>query len=143
MKPPYSYILIAEDDIDDQQLIRERLALYTSSVVFECVNDGLEAIQFLRQCPANHCPAVILLDYKMPKFSAPEVLATIKNDERYRNVPKIVWSTSRNPVDMERCLQSGADKYLFKPYELHGIDEIVAHLMSLCSQSRTLANARQ
>lgn len=136
MKPPYAYILFADDDNDDQQLLCERFATHNPDVRFECVSDGAEAVHYLRRCLPDHVPAIILLDYKMPKLSAPEVLKAIREDSRYANVPKIVWSTSRNPLHIQECLQSGAQRYLFKPFDMHGFDEIVECLSALCSQDR-------
>lgn len=141
MNSPYSYIFLAEDDLDDQQLLCESFTLHGFSVLFEYRSDGLEALDFLLQCLPDHMPAVILLDYQMPKLPTPEILRTIRNDPRLKNIPKLVWSTSRNPADVEKCLQSGADKYLFKPVDVQDLDEIVRYLFGVYQQACGMSSA--
>ncbi|MBS1212917.1 MAG: response regulator, partial [Proteobacteria bacterium] len=65
-------------------------------------------------------PIVILLDLNLPGTDGREVLAEIKQDERLRQIPVVVLTTSSDERDIERCYQMGANSYIKKPVDLEG-----------------------
>jgi CheY-like chemotaxis protein len=60
-------------------------------------------------------PDLILLDYIMPDLMGDEVCKRLKADERTRDIPVIIVSTSAEPSDMQKCFNAGADEYVTKP----------------------------
>ena len=125
-RPPY--ILIGDDDADDKEFLAESFLSIHPEVELRFFNDGSEVIGFLEKTETEELPMLILLDYKMPIVSAPEVLMAIQKDPRYHTIPKIVWSTSDNPEFTERCFKYGANRYFAKPSSPAQMDRIVAYL---------------
>jgi CheY-like chemotaxis protein len=60
-------------------------------------------------------PSLILLDYIMPDIMGDEVCRRLKADDRTRDIPIIIVSTSADPGDMQKCFNAGADEYVTKP----------------------------
>ncbi|MES2648061.1 MAG: response regulator [Bacteroidota bacterium] len=106
-------ILLIEDDGDDVELLQE--ALNTNDVRFtmEVLNDGSEAIEYIKTCV--ECPHVIVMDYNLPKVHGKEVLKEIKATSLLKDIPLIVLTTSSSKTDMEYAYHMGADKFLIKP----------------------------
>jgi CheY-like chemotaxis protein len=67
---------------------------------------------------AGHVPNLIVLDINMPKMNGAETLNAIKMDERFKHIPVVIYSTSINPVEKDRCLSLGAHSYMIKPSSL-------------------------
>jgi CheY-like chemotaxis protein len=118
-KPPY--ILLADDDPEDREmlidLLRERLA----ETEVRTVNNGREAMEWLLECAGNELPALIVLDYKMPELTGAEVLKATAQHALFRLIPKVVWSTSSNSEYIEICVRHGALKYFTKPTDMAGL----------------------
>src|ERR1700735_3816148 len=92
--PPY--ILIADDDPDDQEMLADRLRRRHPDARFEFVANGKDALSWLENCPPGLLPQLIVVDYKMPILTGFEFLQSIQNDGRFEQIPKVVWSTSGN-----------------------------------------------
>ncbi|HLI94390.1 MAG TPA: response regulator [Puia sp.] len=122
------YILIADDDPDDQELFEERLLRINPDAKIETVNNGMEALAFLRDRPAEALPKVIVVDYKMPGFTGYDFLVAIKNDPRYQAIPKVVWSTSNNQEYVQKSMEGGAMRFITKPNDVRGFDQLVGEI---------------
>jgi CheY-like chemotaxis protein len=114
------WILLAEDDAPMAELTV--LALTPDALACEIVvaRDGLEALDCLHrrgnfQTRADGDPAFVLLDLNMPKVDGLEVLRQIKTDARFRYIPVIVFTSSRELTDVCRSYQLGANAYVVKP----------------------------
>jgi CheY-like chemotaxis protein len=113
-------ILLAENDPRDVELTLKGLAEYRLTNDVFTVNNGEEALDYLfrrgrfSQRPEG-LPAVILLDLKMPLVSGLEVLQELKTDERLRQIPVVVLTSSREDHDLEVCYRLGVNAYVVKP----------------------------
>jgi two-component response regulator ARR-A family len=108
-------ILLADDDSEDQEILKEALLAVNPALAIHCVMNGKEAISYLENCPAGELPSLIILDYKMPLMNAVETLETLKENMGYTGITKVVWSTSDQSEHKKRCLENGAIRYLVKP----------------------------
>jgi CheY-like chemotaxis protein len=125
------YLLLADDDLDDQEMLAESFLRWNPNVGIRYFKDGQEVLSFLDQCPTDELPLAMILDYKMPILTGVEVLAALENDPRFRNIPKLVWSTSGNSQYIQQCLSHGAERYFVKPSDLAHMDQIVSYLTHL------------
>ena len=88
--------------------------------------DGDEALDYLYRRGAYadfetaRRPALILLDLNLPGTDGRQVLETIKSDPVLLSIPVVVLTTSRDPVDIEKCYSFGANSYIQKPVDLAG-----------------------
>ncbi|ABG38954.1 response regulator receiver protein [Paraglaciecola sp. T6c] len=109
-----NYILVADDDLDDQELIQDALAdnaIGTDKLRF--VNDGEELTRFLAD--AKTLPSIILLDLNMPRKSGREALDDIKQNPSFKHIPVVMFTTSDSDIDIKECHMLGCNAYLTKP----------------------------
>lgn len=109
------YILIADDDPDDRLLFSEEFTSCNPGTTVVHAEGGHELLNLLNEQSAEGLPAVIVLDYKMPDLTGPEVLRQLAANDRYRKIVIVMWSTSQRTSDIEDCLRLGAMTYLVKP----------------------------
>ncbi|MHC4812595.1 MAG: response regulator [Planctomycetota bacterium] len=128
-------IVVADDDPDDRELLRQALTAnrLTHRLIF--VEDGEALMAHLRQHMAGGAgnaprPDLILLDLNMPRKDGREALAEIKADPNLRAVPVIVLTTSDRAEDISRSYESGANSFIKKPATF---EELVAIVRSLSS----------
>jgi CheY-like chemotaxis protein len=126
-------ILLADDDPDDQELILHAFSKVGPSFNLHIVNDGKEVIEFLSASSDNKLPCLIVLDYNMPELNGAQVLQKLSKENRYKNIPKVVLSTSNNPKYIQDCLGKGADAYRVKPDNFNQLVIIAKEMMALCS----------
>lgn len=128
-------ILIAEDDPDDQELIALAFSKVDPSLQLCIVNDGKEALEYLQKTSEKGLPCVILLDYNMPELNGAQVIQQLSADSRFENVPKVILSTSSNPLYIKECLQKGAHAYKVKPDDFEALVSIVKEMAALCKDA--------
>jgi CheY-like chemotaxis protein len=113
------WILLAEDNAIDAELALRALGVNAASDTVVLANDGSEALDYLLQRGTDEAqdgpPALILLDLKMPKVDGLEVLRQVKGDSRLRQIPVVMFTSSREESDLIRCYELGANAYLVKP----------------------------
>src|SRR6476661_9555680 len=111
-------ILSVEDDDSVYFLIRSALGDLGSEFELRRFVYGEEALDFLRQS-GNFSdalrPSLVLLDMNLPRISGPQVLAAIQADESIRDIPVVIFSSSRLEADRARCLALGARQFITKP----------------------------
>lgn len=106
-------VLYVEDDLDDFSFFCEVIQSFDPS--FECINanNGIEALDFLENC--EHLPDYVIIDINMPAMDGKACLKSMKRNPRLRDIPVIMYSTSKHPQDIELCMELGAIDYLMKP----------------------------
>lgn len=114
-------ILLVEDNPGDARLTRE--ALNEGKVLnhMEVVEDGVEALAYLRQTGQYITatrPDVILLDLNLPRMDGRELLAIIKTDPDLKRIPVVVLTTSRAEEDIIKSYDLYANCFITKPVDL-------------------------
>jgi CheY-like chemotaxis protein len=115
------HILIVEDNPGDVRLMREALRDIQPPVTIHVAGDGEEALRFLRKQDAYQqapTPALVFLDYNLPKANSRELLRIIKEDEELRLIPLAVLTTSDAEKDIRDAYELHANCYLRKPVDL-------------------------
>ena len=127
-------IVMADDDEEDCMLAREALEEAKLSNEFHVVSDGEELLQFLRnEGPYGNIakyrrPGLILLDLNMPKVDGRQALAEIRGDEKLKDIPVVVMTTSQAEEDVIRSYATGANSYITKPVSFEGLVEVMRSL---------------
>ena len=129
---PSKFILLGEDDADDQEMLKEVFTSIDIGFVLFFVNNGKEIISALEKLKDDQMPCLIVLDYNMPGLSGADILRELGTNERYKNIPKVVWSTSGSEKFRNVCLELGAVDYVIKPNNVKGIEEVARYMLSLC-----------
>lgn len=132
---PNSFILIAEDDADDRLLLNTAFREIGYEGKVEFVSDGVELMNFLHSSiEKQFVPRLILLDLNMPKKGGKEVLQEIKENKGLKKIPVIVFSTTKNETEVEKCFELGAKSFVVKPENYHSLlqfAENIRHLLFL------------
>jgi CheY-like chemotaxis protein len=136
LDPHYKYILLGEDDIDDEELLREVFTKIDPSFTLEFVNNGRNVITRLQELEKFGLPCLIVLDYNMPTLNGAEILQELKQLPQFEHIPKIIWSTSDSETYRSICLHLGACDYVIKPSNMQGLTEVARYMLSFCSVSR-------
>ena len=129
---PGKYILLVEDDPDDQELLKEVFASIDNSFILKFINHGKEILSYLEK-NKNNKPCLIVLDYNMPGLNGAEILREINTTDHYDDIPKIIWSTSGSEKFKSVCLELGASDYILKPSSAKDLENIVHYMLSLCN----------
>ena len=122
-------ILLIEDNPGDARLTQETMRAAKMTNVLHVVEDGVQAMEFLRQrsrfkdAPR---PDLILLDLNLPKKDGRAVLAEVKADPDLRRIPVVVLTTSRSEEDVMQAYDMHANAYVTKPVNLEQFMRIVA-----------------
>lgn len=127
-------ILLVDDDPDDIEIVDEAVKVITNDSVLKFANNGIQALQLLETLHAqNQLPCLIVLDLNMPKLNGTQTLEKIKLDERFAAIPVIIYSTSVNPLEREKCISLGAHSYLTKPISIRDSELTARTFLSFCS----------
>ena len=117
---PIRTILLAEDSAADAEMAIDALREANLANPIVHVEDGVEALEYLERRGRfadrpDEEPAVLLLDIKMPRMDGLEVLQRIRANEKYRRLPVVILSSSREESDLARSWALGVNAYVVKP----------------------------
>jgi len=130
-------ILIVDDDDDDREMFREALQLVDDQAKCIAAEDGVAALHILRTQPDN-LPDFIFLDLNMPRMDGKQCLVAIRQTDHLRDIPVIIYTTSKHPQDIEDTKKLGATHFISKPFYF---DEICASISYVLSKDWSHATA--
>ncbi|MBF0584596.1 MAG: response regulator [Magnetococcales bacterium] len=117
-------ILLVEDDRVDAMTVKRALKSIHVNNPVAVVGNGEEGIAWLRD-PQNEQPCIILLDLNMPRMNGIEFLNIIKQEERFRTIPVVVLTTSKDELDRARSFDLGVAGYMVKPVDYLQFVEVI------------------
>ncbi|TFF90343.1 MAG: response regulator [Promethearchaeota archaeon] len=121
-------ILLVEDNLADIRLTEKALEESKIAINLNIVNDGVEAINFLKRKDKYKGaikPDLILLDLNLPKKSGLEVLEEIKNEPDLKQIPVVILTISENRQDLMNAYSLYANCYINKPLDLQEFYKVV------------------
>ena len=126
-------ILMIEDSAADVLITREALAEAKLLNTIHVVEDGVEALAYLRKegsYAGAPRPDLILLDLNLPRKNGREVLAEIKADEGLKRIPVVILTVSSADEDILKAYNLHANCYITKPVDLKQFLSVVAAIDS-------------
>lgn len=126
-------ILLVEDSKGDVGLIEEVFEDAKIGNTLHIVEDGEEAIAFLRgegQFSESPRPDIILLDLNLPKKDGREVLEEVKSDDELKNIPVVILTTSKAEEDILKSYNLHANAYITKPVDFDQFIKVVKSIES-------------
>jgi CheY-like chemotaxis protein len=120
-------ILLADDDPDDRELFTDAANNHNADV--QSVPNGVQLMKFLNQC--NELPDFIFLDLNMPEKGGKECLQEIRQHERLKHLPVIIYSTSSSKRDIDDTYDLGADLYITKPNSFSQLKNTVRGILEI------------
>jgi CheY-like chemotaxis protein len=136
-------ILLVEDNLADVMLTTEALREGNIPHELNAVNDGAEAIDYLRRegkYADTVRPDIILLDINLPKKNGFDVLTEIKQNPDLQSIPVIIHTTSSAKQDIRRAYGLHANCYIVKPVDLDDFFRIVRSIEDFWFKVTTLPN---
>jgi CheY-like chemotaxis protein len=130
--PRGAYFLYADDDLDDQEFFQSMVKEFDPSISVVVVNNGLELLQYLNNISKGNLPCCIVLDINMPIWDGIKTLKALKVEEKYRNIPVIMFTTSRSLRDNELSLKLGAQGFITKPVNQKDFNELYHRFAEAC-----------
>ena len=124
-------VLLVEDDPGDVLMTREAFADHKLKNVLHVVDNGADAMSFLRkegEYADSPTPDLVLLDLNLPRMDGREVLAAIKGDDLLRTIPVVVLTTSEAEEDVLRSYQLHANAYVTKPVDFERFLDVVRQI---------------
>jgi two-component system response regulator len=141
-------IVLIEDNMDDVQLVT--MALEENNIVNHITHlkDGAEAIDFLfhegayADKPENNTPKIIMLDINMPKVNGMEFLRRMKSEEKTKDIPVVVFTSSHEDPHLKESYRLGVNKFIIKPLDFEefkvAINKSIKGLLKYTSQFRSM-----
>jgi two-component system, response regulator len=127
-------ILLVEDNPHHAELTARALKMHNLDEGFRWVKNGEEALDFIfsrgdyADRGIENTPKVIFLDLKLPKKSGLDVLREIRNDERTKNIPVVMLTTSKEEKDIVDGQNLGMNGYVVKPDDFEKFSEAIKNI---------------
>jgi two-component system, OmpR family, alkaline phosphatase synthesis response regulator PhoP len=111
LEQPRVHVLVADDEPHIGRIIKMKLEQGPFAVTL--AYDGREALELMERDPTI---ALVLLDVMMPYMTGLDVLAKLRADDRWRNVPAIVLTAAGQEQHHKQAMELGANEFLTKPF---------------------------
>jgi CheY-like chemotaxis protein len=133
-------IFYAEDDLDDLFIVKQAFQSYDGSVKIIHANNGLEALEILQNLgEQGTLPCLILLDINMPGMDGRETLIRIKQDDRLKDIPAAMFTTSSSSLDKEFAAKWNT-RFFTKPLVYSEMEKMVDTFVAICSHGIAAAS---
>jgi CheY-like chemotaxis protein len=128
-----SVILYAEDDRDDYESLNGALSQESDAYKLEWAKHGEEVVKYL-QNPSATLPDLIVLDLNMPIMDGKETLQWLKSEDRFKDIPVMVFTTSSREEDIKLCQGYGCT-FFRKPTLYRDLLHIVQTMMKMSANA--------
>lgn len=107
-------MLIVDDDPDDRNLFIAAVKKIDNTMICISADNGQQALDLLNNTESR-LPDYIVLDLRMPRYSGKKCLFEIKSNDRLKNIPVFIYTTSNNIEESNELTQMGACHFMTKP----------------------------
>lgn len=116
------HLLLAEDHPDTADLIKFGLERLGYEVMV--AKNGLEAVEKA----SSNCPDLIIMDMLMPVMDGFQATTQIRQIPKTKDIPVLAATALATREDEERCLASGCNAYIAKPFTCRQLDDAIKQL---------------
>jgi CheY-like chemotaxis protein len=134
-------VLLVEDSRVQSELVRRALAELSSLNLMEIVEDGVEAMAYLRregQYQNAGRPGLVLLDINMPRKNGFEVLKEMKAAPELRKIPVVMLTSNSDDQSVVKSYEDGASTFIAKPVRKEDLEQTFAFFARYWSQTAKL-----
>ena len=126
-------VLYAEDDLDDVFFVQECFKKFDNTIDLLRAENGVEALQLLEQLhQKDTAPCLIILDINMPVMDGRQALMRIKQNEKFKDLPVVLFTTSNSKMDKDFAMKWGAD-FLTKPLKYSEVEDMANEFARRCA----------
>ncbi len=131
---PKHVIVYADDDPDDIELVEDAFKRFANNVEVVTFRDASEALSYLNnQTDLDPLPCLVIFDINMPVMSGKDALMRLRQTERYRSVPVVLFTTSSMPVDKSFAHRYDAG-FITKPLGYDQMEIITKQFIDHCNE---------
>ncbi len=120
-------ILLVEDNYKDVLLLIRAFKKNNINNRIDVVRDGQRALDYLFS-EEGVLPAMVILDLKLPKLDGHEVLRQIRSNERTKQLPVVILSSSDDYKDIDKAYAAGVNSFVSKPVNIDDFTTTVRDL---------------
>lgn len=132
---------MAEDSPSDAELARAAFKSGGIDCILTIVSDGVEAMDYMHGTDKyvdRTMPDLIILDLNMPRKDGKTVLKELKQDDRYRQIPIVILTTSQAEEDINQSYELAASCYVTKPMDFNKFHEVTKAIKNFYFNIATL-----
>ncbi|MCB0661153.1 MAG: response regulator [Saprospiraceae bacterium] len=122
-------VLVVEDNPADAELILLAFKIHSPDTELKVFQTGPDLLYFLKSAPSEYY-ALILMDLNMPVMNGRELLSRLNKHDEWKEIPKVVFSSSKQREDVRDCYELGAKAYVAKPFDLQEFEKAIASIAS-------------
>ena len=126
-------ILLAEDDLDDQEIFSEVILEINPDIKLIIVNDGEDVLTAMESLSADELPELIILDQNMPRIKGNETISLLRGKESFKRIPAIIYSTYLDSNFANFCKNQNIGLFL-KPDSFAELKSMVEKLIKFYSR---------
>lgn len=131
--PPSHLVLYADDDIDDIKFVEDSFAESTQNIELITSYNGLDLLKYLEKLTQlDPDPCLIILDVNMPLMNGKETLSKIREMDRFKNIPVVLFTTSSTDHDKNFARKHSAG-FVTKPLDSLQMKNITDRFIEHCS----------
>ena len=128
-------ILYAEDDHDDFESVKEALEQLSPHYTLLQAKNGTEVLSYFEN-EGNRLPRLVVLDLNMPVMNGKETLLWLKENDRLKNIPVMIFTTSSREEDVKLCQKYGCT-FFRKPTLYRDLLHVVQTMMQMCDRNKS------
>ncbi len=123
------YILIAEDDEDDQFLLKSAFNEINYSIDLIFVSNGIDLLNHFKKFDSgiiSKLPSLLVVDLNMPKKNGKEAIKELSVKEYFKDFSTIIFSTTSNDAEKNKCKELGVNDFFVKPSNYKDLIKVVS-----------------
>jgi CheY-like chemotaxis protein len=132
------YILIAEDDEDDQFLLRSAFSEIDYNIDLVFVNNGIDLLNHFKEIDngtISKLPLLLVVDLNMPKKNGKEAIRELSVKRYFKDFSTIIFSTTSNDAEKNKCKELGVNDFFVKPSNYKDLIEVVSTFKTMALSS--------
>ena len=134
-------IVLTDDDLDDCIFFKDALDELPFEVNLTAMHNGEELLKYLEE--KQRLPDVLFIDFNMPRKNGHECLSQIKQHEKLKEIPVVIYSTSFEPGAADLLFKNGAHFYIRKPGEFSALKKVIHYVLRLIVKNGTTQPSRE
>lgn len=127
-------ILLADDDFDDRYFFEKALKMIPLFTQLTTVADGELLMEYLLE-NVDRLPHVLFIDINMPRKNGFECLSEIKKNEKLKDLPVVMFSSSNSQHNISILFDNGANIYIRKPSTFNEMAQLIYHALPIATEN--------
>ncbi len=128
-------VLLADDDFDDRFFFQKAVDTLSIPNQLTTVGDGADLMTYLNNATIEKRPDILFLDLNMPKMKGLECLEEIKENNKLKHIPVVIYSTAFQKEVIDLAYKNGAHYYVRKTDFTH-LQKALKHIFTLLVENK-------